>query len=57
MADELRPYIFETSSSAGAAGADVAVGEDVKEGSDSSGIPLLTISDINADMLEACTCM
>lgn len=62
MADELRPYIFgasPSSSVAGAAGADAAEGGDVEEGeisgSSSGGdglCPLLTISDINPDMLE-----
>lgn len=61
MADELRPYIYGSSSSAGAADADTAGGDeaDAKKGGSSdsgggggSGVPLLTISDINPDMLE-----
>ena len=57
MADELRPYILgRPSSSSLAADADTSGGRGVEEGrsSDSSGTegPLLTISDINPDMLE-----
>ena len=63
MADELRPYIFgpssSSSSSVGAAGASADPAgeggvEEEKESNDRSGrgSPLLTISDINPDMLE-----
>lgn len=56
MADALRPYIFGAPSSIGAADADTSRGGDVKrEGrsdSDGGGVPLLTISDINPDMLQ-----
>eukprot|EP00752_Nemacystus_decipiens_P005583 g5052.t1 len=56
MADELRPYIFGPSSTVAAADTDTGGGADLEKGgssdsSDSEG-PLLTISDINPDMLE-----
>lgn len=56
MADELRPYFFGSSSSGGEADADTAAEGGVKEGGSSDGsddgVPLLTISDINSDMLK-----
>lgn len=59
MADQLRPYMFESSSSSPTGVADreekgVLGGGNTSENSSGGGgdVPLLTVSDINPDMLE-----
>lgn len=51
MADQLRPYIVGSSPPVGSSDK-VADGEGAKQSGESSGSPLLTVSDINSDMLK-----
>lgn len=51
MADQLRPYIFGSSSSSGHSDG-VADEEGATQSGGNSGYPLLTVSDINPDMLK-----
>lgn len=51
MADQLRPYIFGSSPSVGSSDRS-ADEESITQSGESSGSPLLTVSDINPDMLK-----